>query len=68
MDLMNSVGPTRKALKPDDGQLKQRNSMPSAIHTNVTAVVVNQTTVDEDDNTIARKKRRVTFNPYQERT
>lgn len=68
MDLMNSVGPARKALNVDVGQLKQRNSMPSAIHTSVTAVVVNQTTVDEDDNTIARKKRRVTFNPYQERT
>lgn len=68
MQLMNSIGSSKGETVGEQRKQATRHSVtPStSIPTASVSLIVEEH--NEDDNTIARKKRRVTFNPYQERT
>lgn len=61
VELLQSIETTR-----GNGPQEARASDPSSRRS---IIEINQEILEEDevDNTVARKKRRVTFNPYQER-
>lgn len=68
MELMNSFKSARGRKIEEQQKQVTRKSVPASTSNPAASTCLIVEEKFEDDNTIARKKRRVTFNPYQERT